>query len=133
MDFPILRHVIDRADEALSGGSHRAADLRYGHDIGLVPLCTLMRLAGFDRVRDFNEAADNWNTSAEVCMAANLQLVFFAPKKALSAGEDLSAEDVLVKFLYNEKETGIPALTPVSGPYYRWSEVRAFWKGLMGE
>ncbi|MCR5325945.1 MAG: hypothetical protein K6E37_04240 [Bacteroidales bacterium] len=38
-------------------------------------------------------------------------------------------EAVLVKILYNEQETGIPALTPVQGPYYSWDEVRKHWTG----
>ena len=34
-------------------------------------------------------------------------------------------KDILVKFLMNEKETLIPELTAVQGPYYRWEDVKA--------
>jgi hypothetical protein len=42
-------------------------------------------------------------------------MVFYKNKK----------DDIIVKFLYNEKETTVPALEPVhAGIYYRWSDVR---------
>ena len=34
--------------------------------------------------------------------------------------------DVLVKLLYNEKETRIPALKSEHGPYYYWSDLRQY-------
>ena len=39
--------------------------------------------------------------------------------------------EVLVKMMYNEKETVIPALKTSDGPYYRWDELRAYLMSLL--
>jgi hypothetical protein len=49
-------------------------------------------------------------------MASNLQMVFYTNKNG----------EILVKLLYNEKETTIPALKPENGPYYDWSVLRQY-------
>lgn len=49
-------------------------------------------------------------------MASNLQMVFYSNRKG----------NILVKLLYNEKETAIPALTPECGPYYSWSVLKDY-------
>ena len=48
-------------------------------------------------------------------MGTNLQMVFYRDRKG----------DVLVKILYNERETKIPAVEAWQGPYYRWEDLRA--------
>ena len=59
--------------------------------------------------------ADYWDLGSKIGMASNLQMVFYKNRK----------DDIIVKFLYNEKETTVPALEPVhAGIYYRWSDVR---------
>ena len=47
--------------------------------------------------------------------AGNLQMVFYRDRRG----------DVLVKILYNERETKIPAVEAFQGPYYRWEDLRA--------
>ena len=50
-------------------------------------------------------------------MGCNIQLVFYRP---------LSGEgDILLKVLLNENEACLP-LTPVDGPYYKWSDFRTY-------
>jgi hypothetical protein len=48
-------------------------------------------------------------------MAANMQIAFYRN----------GGGDVLVKVLYNERETALVGLAPVKGPYYRWQDVRS--------
>ena len=52
-----------------------------------------------------------------VCLICNLQFIFYRshPKDP----------DVLFKVLLNEEEATLP-LTPVSGPYYRWTDFRQY-------
>lgn len=57
-----------------------------------------------------------FNSSEDLTMAANIITVFYRNRRG----------DVLVKFVHSGRETTIPALTPVSGSYYRWSDVRSF-------
>ena len=111
----LVQDFIDRADAALADGSDIAADLRFGHDSGILPLAGLMDLVGAgDRVHNA-DAADSWQSYRRVCMASNLQLVFFRKKGA----------EPLVKIYYNEEETPVRGLAPVQGPYYRWSDLKA--------
>ena len=49
-------------------------------------------------------------------MGSNLQMVFYRN----------AAGKILVKLLYNEQETGIPAIEPYSGNYYEWETLRAW-------
>ncbi|MBO7070620.1 MAG: hypothetical protein J6W09_04935 [Bacteroidales bacterium] len=61
------------------------------------------------------EDPDRCAVNMHVCLACNLQMVFYRSRKG---------GPVLVKFLVNEKETLLRGLTPVQGPYYDWSLVR---------
>ena len=49
-------------------------------------------------------------------MGTNLQMVFYQNRKG----------EVLVKILYNERETRIPAVPTFQGPYYRWDDLKAY-------
>ena len=103
-----------RADEAISRGGI-AADLRFGHDSGLWPFVGLVGLEGVgDRV-PYSEVCEHPALWRDMTMAANVQMAFYRNKTG----------DVLVKVLYNEKETPVRGLEPVSGAYYRWSDLKS--------
>ena len=111
----LVRDIIDRTDAALASDSHTAADLRFGHDSGILPLVGLMDLIGpGDRIHNA-DASDSWQSFFQVPMASNLQMVFFRKRGA----------EPLVKIYYNEQETLVRGLEPVTGPYYRWSDLKA--------
>jgi len=57
-----------------------------------------------------------WMCQDKVPMGSNLQMVFYHNDSG----------DVLVKMLYNEKETTIKAVPSAYGPYYRWSTLREY-------
>ncbi len=116
----ILKDILEKADAALAGGDH-AADLRFGHDTGLSPLMCLLKVQGVEREYHLADAPDVWLGFRRMPMASNLQIVFYHNRKG----------DVLVKFLFNEKETAIPSLTAVSGPYYKWEDVRNYFVSLL--
>jgi hypothetical protein len=114
---PLLQDFIDKADAAIKPDSHRAADLRFGHDTSLLPLFALM---GVDdpqhRIMPYQQAHNmGWYSFFQIGMAANCQMIFYKDKKG----------EVLTKVLYNEKEVFIPDVQPVSGPYYRWTDLKA--------
>ena len=106
--------IVRRADEVI-GGAPRAADLRFGHDWPFVAICCYFGLEGISERMTVDEAGGKWVAARYTPMAANLQIIFYRKKGA----------DVLVKFLMNEKETLIPELKAVQGPYYRWDDVKA--------
>ena len=114
---PLMMDFIEKADAAIQPDSHRAADLRFGHDTSILPLFALM---GVDdpqnRILPYQQAHNSgWYAFFQVPMATNCQMIFYRNKKG----------EVLTKVLYNEKEILIPGIEPVSGPYYRWDELKA--------
>ena len=115
---PLLRDFVARADEAVAG-NRIAADLRFSHDVGMMPFFSLIGLEGYDSRASFEQACDVWNSSYMMPMAANLQLVFYRDCRG----------DVLVRILFNEADWSIPALGP--GPYYPWDTLRAYLLSLV--
>ena len=53
-------------------------------------------------------------------MGGNLQLIFFKDKY----------NDVIVKFLLNEREVSVPVSTDMA-PFYRWDDVKTFYRGII--
>ena len=119
--MPLSKDLADvlfaQAEAVISGQSKRAADLTFGHDWPFVGLCAYLGLEGIGDRLTIDEAAASWLPSWNCPFAANLQMIFYRSAKN---------PDVLVKFLVNERETAIPAIQPVEGPYYRWDDVKKY-------
>ncbi len=102
-----LENIISEANHAIaldaakSLTEHTVATLRFGHDAGLLPLAGLMQLSVSNaKVSDLSTLHEQWTDFKVIPMAANLQMVFYKnPKKS---------DDILVKFLYNEREVTAP-------------------------
>ena len=114
MAKPSVDDIVAKADEAIAGGEY-AADLRFGHDYPLLSLVSYLGIEGVGERYAADEVCDKWLAFWEIPMASNLQLIFYRNKKG----------DVLVKFLYQEQERLLRNLEPVTGPYYRWEDVKA--------
>ena len=111
----LLAHIVENADKALAEDSDVAADLRFGHDNGLMPLVFALGFEGAARI-PYAESYKVYPDYRYNCKASNIQMIFYRNAK----------NDVLVKVLYNEKETRLKDLSPVSGPYYKWTDVRSY-------
>ena len=112
----LLKNIIETADEAIETGS-TVATLRFSHDSYLAPLCTTLRLSDcVGATGEWGKVSEVWSNYKVSPMAGNVQLVFFRNK----AGE------VIVKFLHNEAEVGIPVETDMY-PFYRWEDVKAYY------
>ncbi|WP_300904449.1 histidine phosphatase family protein [uncultured Alistipes sp.] len=113
---PLLRDLLACADAAVAGDAP-AADLRFGHGEGLMPLAALMRLEGAcGAERDPEQVELAWQDFRITPMAGNIQWILYRNAQS----------DVLVKFLLNERETRIP-IRSATGLYYRWRDVRRFY------
>ena len=117
----IVDDMVDRAAEMLVGG-RRGAHLRFGHDHVVMALEMIMDLDDFDQAPAKADDLVYWFQTFRSPMAANMQLVFFTPKKGRKG-------DVLVKVLLNGEEARFGKLPAYSGPYYRWEDVKAYLKG----
>lgn len=108
----LLKDIISRADGVLSGKDTQVADLRFGHDSGFVPLCTLMGLEGFQPWE-----GETISVGEAVPMGANIQLIFYKNSK----------NEVITKILHNEKEVLVTNLKCFSDFTYKWEALREFW------
>lgn len=119
----LLRHLIADIDTALASGV-RGADMHFGHEVFFLPLTCLMELGNsavkIDDIRDIHE---RWRSYELFPMACNIQLVFYR-----DAAD--SSSPLLVKALLNEREVTMP-VDAVSGPYYRWDDVRRYYVSKM--
>ncbi len=115
----LLGEMIEDADEAIAGNG-READLRFGHDGNLMALLNMMEIEGCHAsCTDPVSAAEQWPVYQITPMGANLQIIFFR-----------KGEDVIVKFLHNERETRIPAES-IDGVHYSWPVVRDYYMNMI--
>lgn len=117
---PMMKVMLADMDAAVIPDSPVAADLSFGHDVTLMPLISHIGIEGMHEKLSFGQVNGRWSSSDFICMGSNIQFVFYRNK----------AGNVLVKILYNEKETPIPALEASSGPYYQWSDLRNYLMNL---
>ena len=118
----LLRNIVESADEAIANPKI-AATLRFGHDGNVIPLAAILRLEDCNvALSDPAEVYRHWADFKIVPMAANIQIIFFNKKNG-------TADDVLVKFMLNEKEVKIPVSTDCY-PFYHWKDVRNFYRQL---
>ncbi len=110
----LLRDIVRRADAAVAGNDI-AADLRFGHDQGVLPMLAFLGTTGNDRVHKKANVSDYWYSFRECPMCTNAQFIFARNRKG----------DVLVKILHNEREVTVTGLEPLTGPWYRWADLRA--------
>lgn len=113
--IPLLRNIVERAEFAIQS-NRTGVDLRFGHDINIIPLTGLIGFDGCDKIvnnpNDVHTAFQDYRISP---MASNIQIVFY--KNAHN--------NIIVKFLLNEQETKIPCKT-TEFPYYDWEDVKEY-------
>ncbi len=115
-----LEDLILSAERDIAEGT--ALNLRFSHDSCLLPLFSLMGLNGFGIVTtDPEEANANWK-GYDVPMAANLQLVFYRNRRG----------EILVKPMLNGHDATLP-FPPADGPFYRWTDFKAFYLPVIAE
>ena len=119
MQRSLLRRMIDETDGCIRRSETRV-DLRFGHETVLLPLVCLLDVDGYGLATDNIDELEprGWVNYRIFPMSGNLQLVFYR--------HDKNDKDVLFKVLLNENEATLP-LTPVEGPYYRWSDFRKYY------
>ena len=116
----LLCNIIESADTAMTAPG-KGANLRFGHEVILMPLTVLMELDDFGKeINNLEEVEANWKNYEIFPMGSNIQMIFYRPEGSTNP------DDVLVKVLLNEKERRLP-VKPVSGPYYKWSDLRKYY------
>jgi hypothetical protein len=126
---PLIEDFIAKADAALAEDSDRAADLRFGHDTGLLPLAGTLGIKigslpaeeGLQQRWPSAKVHEHFANFDMIPMGSNIQMVFYRNRKG----------DVIVRLLYNEMDAIIPALKSWDGPFYKWSDLREYLTGLV--
>ncbi len=122
----LLQDFIEKADTAIENGTP-SADLRFGHDVNIMPFITMLQFTEIEYDRDETDmakVAESWTLYKLSPMATNIQFVFYR-KEGSQAGDE-----VIVKIMHNEQEMHLP-LESVDGPYYLWEDVKTFYSNYM--
>lgn len=120
----LLRKIIEEADSCMQY-DRPGATLRFGHETMVLPLTCLLDLNGYGKTMTPDKLEENhWFNYRIFPMGANIQFIFYR--------KNAQDKDVLVKVLLNEEEATLP-LTPVTGPYYRWTDVREYYLKKISE
>ena len=112
---------------ACASDKPHAADLRFGHDYPLMTILSYFEPEGLELGLTMDQVNERFATARWISMASNLQLIFYRKSNGSCSVDGTccaAAEDILVKVLHNEGEVKLQGLTPVSGPYYKWSDLR---------
>lgn len=108
----LVRDIVNRANASLAGKG-ASADLRFGHDTGLMKLLAFMNVDGVDAaVEGIEETAKAWKSYYVTPMGANFQMILFRNKAGKTlAGFRLNEQPVLLNGIKQSK----------SAPgYYDW-------------
>lgn len=113
----LLRNILDTADSCVQL-RHPGATLRFGHEVCVLPLASLMELndCGYS-TENADSVALRWRNYEIFPMASNIQLIFYRNK----------SNNILVKVLLNEREARLPIKT-TTAPYYPWNKVEAYYR-----
>ncbi|MDE7452669.1 MAG: histidine-type phosphatase, partial [Paramuribaculum sp.] len=86
----LLRNMITSSDTAIAS-TRPGANLRFGHEVCVLPLAVLMELDHYgDEINDLEEVADKWKNYEIFPMASNIQIIYYRPDGSTAP------EDVLV-------------------------------------
>lgn len=117
----LVHNIIESADTAIASGNN-SANLRFGHDVIVLPLATFLELDDYAvDINDPEEVAAKWHNYEIVPMACNVQIIFYRPEKGKA-----TADNTLVKVLLNEREVKLPIDTK-NAPYYSWAKFRKYY------
>jgi len=123
--FNLLTNIIETADTCVQLGKPQAT-MRFGHEVCVLPLACLMELDSCGvAVENLDELDLHWQNYKIYPMACNIQLIFYKPMK----GDG----DILVKALLNEREATLPVQPTATPYYYKWNDLRAYWKKKLND
>lgn len=115
---PLLADFINSTDAFIKSRPYSSV-LRFAHAETVAPFAAILNLNGASTAtKDILSFDRIWKAKNIIPFSANIQMLLY--KKPGNNG-------YLIKFLLNEKETGIRGLSTKTFPYYSYKEVRAFY------
>lgn len=107
------KDIIDRFEEDRANGV--ALRLRFSHDTALAPLMSYLGINGMDATIENPYDVEKVWRSYEICMASNIQIVFFSSRK--------NPDDILIQVLLNGFQATLPLPEAAPG-FYHWSDFK---------
>lgn len=115
---PLLINFIKTTDEFIAGGKY-TAQLRFAHAETIIPFSALLGIEIANKpTKDLTRINKDWQAAQVAPLSSNIQWILY--KKTNSS-------DYFVKILLNEKEARITGLKTATYPYYKWSDLKAFY------
>ena len=119
---PLLLDMLKTADKAITD-KNVDANLRFAHAETVSPLATLLELEGaYTAVNSVEDYPSVWQAEKIIPMGANIQWIFYQSNQ--------SNQPILIKVMLNEREVHLPLQTN-NFPYYRWDEVKQYYKNKL--
>jgi Histidine acid phosphatase. len=119
---PLLLDMLKTADKAITD-KNVDANLRFAHAETVSPLATLLELEGaYTAVNSVEDYSSVWQAERIIPMGANIQWIFYQSNQ--------SNQPILIKVMLNEREVHLPLPTN-NFPYYRWDEVKQYYKNKL--
>lgn len=116
----LVKDFVEKADSAIVYDTKIAADLRFGHDTGILPFLNCIGVKGMESRKASDDPDNKWFAFEKTPMGTNFQMIFYKNRN----------NDILVKLLYNEKETAIPAISQCYPSFYNWNDLKGYLKSL---
>jgi hypothetical protein len=118
---PLLQNILNSAENMILKGGH-GADLRFGHDDNVCPLTAMLHLQNcYAEVANPDSVYLHWANFKIFPMATNVQIIFYRNPQ----------NQVIIKFMLNERETLVPPIKSDILPYYHWNDVVKYYKSLI--
>ncbi|OKS87129.1 histidine-type phosphatase [Mucilaginibacter polytrichastri] len=115
---PLLINFIKTTDEFIATGKY-TAQLRFAHAETIAPYAALLGIDIANKAtKDLSRINKDWQAAQVAPLSSNIQWILY--KKA-------NNPSYLVKVLLNEKEARIIGLQTSNYPYYKWSDLKAFY------
>lgn len=115
---PLLADFINSTDAFIKSKPYSSV-IRFAHAETVAPFAAILNLNDASTAtKDILNFDQIWKAKNIIPFSANIQMLVYKNPKTNS---------YLIKFLLNEKETGIRGLTTKTFPYYSYKEVRTFY------
>lgn len=117
----LLSHIIDEADNVITGKTPYTISLIFGHDTNLIRLLARMGIIGFAAEEDDPlKYCEVWQDFKAAPMAANLQITFLRNDSG----------HIIILLRHNEHPVNLD-IAPIENTeyYYDWQQVKALWRG----
>lgn len=119
----LLNNIIQSADTAVTS-LNPGANLRFGHEVVLIPLAVFLELGDYGKeINNLAAVASKWHDYEIFPMGGNIQLIFYKPSDGTGS--------IMVKALLNEREVKLPADDQSGFPYYKWDELRSYYQNKL--